>query len=114
MSNTVTVQNQNNGSFTQTKVIQSRSFDYAYDKNYILSNQVNHVQDSLKAKAGTSNLKLMPVYETMFTELKHQPRFTIQMKNAKLPAQVSQDWHGKQNYQREKLILQRLYVKIIV
>ena len=107
MSNKVTIQN-NGPAIKQTKVTQSRPFDYAYDKNYMLANQVNHVQDALKAKAAASNLKLMPIYATMFTELKHQPRFTIQMKNAQLPANVNQDWSGKQNYQREKIILQKL------
>jgi hypothetical protein len=80
MSQTVTLQN------AKSNMTKSRAFDYAYgsltlfkttvhliykikiitnrcfiiqlfkDKNYILSTQVNHNHDALKAKAGSSNL----------------------------------------------------------
>jgi hypothetical protein len=44
----------------------------------------------------------------MFSDLKHHPRFSIQMKNANLPPQVNADWYGRQNYQREQLVLHKL------
>jgi hypothetical protein len=50
----------------------------------------------------------MPIYQTMFSDLKHHPRFSITMKHANLPQHVKQDWYGKQNYQREKLIVHKL------
>lgn len=45
----------------------------------------------------------------MFSELQHHPRFSIQLKNNLiLPNHMNQEWSGKQNYTREKLILQKL------
>ena len=45
----------------------------------------------------------------MFSELRHHPRFTFQMKTAHgLPSHISQEWSGKNNYQREKMIVQKM------
>jgi hypothetical protein len=51
----------------------------------------------------------MPIYQTMFSELRHHPRFNFQFKQGKaLPPITNTDWPGKQNYQRERLILQKM------
>ncbi len=45
----------------------------------------------------------------MFSELRHHPRFTLQLKsNLVLPNHVNQEWSGKQNYARETLLTQKL------
>jgi hypothetical protein len=46
----------------------------------------------------------------MFSELRHHPRFTYQMRNEhSLPTHVSQqEWLGRANYQREQLILHKM------
>ena len=52
---------------------------------------------------------MLPIYQTMFSDLRHHPRFDFHYKNANtLPTHVNQEWPGKQNYQRERIILQKL------
>ena len=47
----------------------------------------------------------------MFSELKHNPRFQLQLKQSDVvPSHVSQDWPGKSNFQREAIILEKLLV----
>ena len=53
---------------------------------------------------------MLPVYQTMFSELRHHPRFDFHYKNYNgIPKHVNQEWAGKQNYHREKAIIQKLY-----
>jgi hypothetical protein len=47
----------------------------------------------------------------MFSELRHHARFQLQLKNNDaVPSHVNQDWPGKSNYQREAIILEKLFV----
>ena len=56
---------------------------------------------------------MMPVYPTMFSELRHHPRYTISLRpNNTLPQFVNSDWPDRANYQRERAILQKLYVPV--
>ena len=52
---------------------------------------------------------MLPIYQTMFSELRHHPRFDFHYKNHNgIPSHVNQEWAGKQNYQREQAIVQKL------
>ena len=52
---------------------------------------------------------MLPIYQTMFSELRHHPRFDFHYKSMNtLPSHMNPEWPGKQNYQREKVILQKL------
>lgn len=45
----------------------------------------------------------------MFSELQHHPRVQYQLKNYDpVPSHINQDWPGKQNFQREALILKKM------
>jgi hypothetical protein len=51
----------------------------------------------------------------MFSELKHNPRFQLQLKpNDVVPSHVNQDWPGKVNFQREAVILEKLFVSFFI
>jgi hypothetical protein len=51
----------------------------------------------------------------MFSELKHNPRFQLQLKpNDVVPSHVNQDWPGKANFQREAVILEKLFVSFFI
>ncbi|CAF0789210.1 unnamed protein product [Brachionus calyciflorus] len=109
MTTTIVQQKPTGSSFTRPKMMENRAFDYIYDKNYHLSTQTDHSLQAMKARSGNSNIHLLPIYQTMFSELKHHPRFTFQLKNnLVLPNHVNQDWPGKQTYTREKQILHKL------
>lgn len=52
---------------------------------------------------------MLPVFNTMFSELRHHPRFDFHYKNNNaLPKHMNQEWQGKQNYQRERAMVQKL------
>lgn len=52
---------------------------------------------------------MLPIYKTMFSELRHHPRFNFQYRTQHaLPEHMAnRDWPGTQNYLREKLIIQK-------
>ena len=51
----------------------------------------------------------MPIYKTMFSELRHHPRYTIQLHNTfVLPNHVNHEWPGRANYQRERQIITKM------
>lgn len=39
-----------------SKITANRPYDYIYDKNYLVSTQIDHMQQTFKARSGTSNL----------------------------------------------------------
>ena len=50
----------------------------------------------------------------MFSELRHNPRFQLQLKQSDVvPTHINQDWPGKTNFQREAIILEKLYFSIL-
>ncbi len=109
MATSTVIAKQNGPLIRQTKMMENRKFDYVYDKNYHLSTQTDHAKQSFKAQNGASNIKMLPVYQTMFSELRHHPRFDFHYRNYNaLPKHVNQEWPGQQNYNREKAIIQKL------
>lgn len=56
MTTTVVQQKQSSTSFSKTRMMENRAFDYVYDKNYHLSTQTDHQIQAMKAKSGSSNI----------------------------------------------------------
>lgn len=109
MATSTVIQKQSGPLIRQTKMAENRNFDYVYDKHYHLSTETDHAKQSFKAHNGASNIKMLPIYQTMFSELRHHPRVDFHYKNYNgIPKHVNQEWAGKQNYQREKAIIQKL------
>lgn len=51
-------------------MIENRRYDYAYDKNYHLSNQSDYIQESMKAQSSSSTIvKLKKKYEKYYFSL---------------------------------------------
>jgi len=106
---------QKTGAGTSTYVLkptalrQNRTYDYIYDKNFHLSSQIDHAKQTYQIRSGPDQIRTVPLYRTMFSELQHHPRYQYQLKNSTvLPSHMSQDWPGRQNQQREAVILRKL------
>ncbi|XP_013081110.2 cilia- and flagella-associated protein 91-like isoform X2 [Biomphalaria glabrata] len=83
----------------------SRIHDYLYDKNYILSSVRDHGRASFQAQTNTSRIKRVPVYKTMFSELRHHPRFQIHLDvSDPVPKFIGREWRGQHEQHREALI----------
>ena len=103
---------------------------YFLDKNHHLSSNIDHARQTFQIKSGPEQIvifylkyfklilnflsfiqKAIPIYKTMFSELKHHPRFQLQLKPSDVvPSHMNQDWPGKSNFQREAIILEKLFV----
>ncbi len=53
--------------------------------------------------------QMVPLYRTMFSELRHNPRFQLRLNtNEVLPQHINREWPGRRDYQREQAIIQKL------
>ncbi|KAH9509265.1 Cilia- and flagella-associated protein 91 [Bulinus truncatus] len=83
----------------------SRIHDYLYDQNYTLSSVRDHGRTGFQAQTNTSRIKRVPVYKTMFSELRHHPRFQIRLDvSDPVPKFISREWRGQQEQHRQALI----------
>lgn len=84
----------------QTQVIHrapqaGRRHDYLYDGDYTLGSERDHVRDSIKAKTDLSRVQRVPEYKTMFSELRHKPRFRLRLQNVDpVPPFIKREWRG--------------------
>ncbi|XP_070771194.1 cilia- and flagella-associated protein 91 [Enoplosus armatus] len=87
------------------KVVQrQRVYDYLYDPVYTVSSQVDHVRSSVKAYASKDRIRRVPEFGSMFSNLSHHPRYTVQMDPADpVPASIDRRWRGHSEQRREAL-----------
>ncbi|KAK2557492.1 Cilia- and flagella-associated protein 91 [Acropora cervicornis] len=64
---------------TQGKIQPSRTHDYLYDPLYSLSSDRDHARSTFKAHTGTDRIKRVPHFKTMFSDLRHHPRYSIHL-----------------------------------
>lgn len=96
---------------TQTQTIRkapvqmSRTHDYLYDKHHVLSSERDHARATFKAHTGTDRVKRVPIYKTMFSELRHHPRFQMRLDvTDPVPKFISRQWRGYAEQHREQII----------
>ncbi|CAH1796119.1 unnamed protein product [Owenia fusiformis] len=96
---------------TQTRAIHrqvaqnSRTHDYLYDPHYVLSSERDHARSTFKAHTSTDRVKRVAEYKTMFSELRHHPRFQMKLDvQDPVPKFISRQWRGYGEQQREALI----------
>lgn len=78
---------------------------YPVDPHHTLSSERDHARATFQAHTSTDRVKRIPIYQTMFSELKHQPRFTYQLEvTDPVPKFVSRQWTGYAEQAREALI----------
>ncbi|XP_065832082.1 cilia- and flagella-associated protein 91-like isoform X1 [Oscarella lobularis] len=77
------------------RVQPNRTHDYLYDPHFTVSSARDHVRETFKAQTSMNGIKRVPNFSTMFSELRHYPRATIQLdRTDPLPNFVSRQWHG--------------------
>lgn len=85
-------------SYTQTShrpPAPGRRHDYLYDRDYVVGSEKDHVRDSIKARTDLSRVQRVPEYKTMFSELRHKPRFRLRLQNADpVPPFIKREWRG--------------------
>ncbi|XP_052253819.1 cilia- and flagella-associated protein 91-like [Dreissena polymorpha] len=96
---------------TQTQTLRkapvqlSRTHDYLYDNLHVLASERDHARATFKAHTGTDRVKRVPVFNTMFSELRHHPRFQMRLDvTDPVPKFISRQWRGYADQHREQLI----------
>ncbi|KAL3885253.1 hypothetical protein ACJMK2_025341 [Sinanodonta woodiana] len=96
---------------TQTQTLRkapmqaSRTHDYLYEKDFFLSSERDHARSTFKAHTGTDRVKRVPIYNTMFSELRHHPRFQMRLDvTDPVPKFITRQWRGYADQNREALI----------
>ncbi|XP_012944765.1 cilia- and flagella-associated protein 91 [Aplysia californica] len=83
----------------------SRTHDYLYDQSYILSSERDHGRATFQAHTSTSRIKRVPEYKTMFSELRHFPRFGVRLDvTDPVPKSMNREWRGYGEQHRENMI----------
>jgi len=84
-SNTVTVR----PAHVQTE----RVHDYLYDKDYHVSGTRDHNRATYRSKTNDANVKQLYRYDTMFSELRHHPRYqTVLQQTDPVPQFITRSW----------------------
>ncbi|XP_034549653.1 cilia- and flagella-associated protein 91 [Notolabrus celidotus] len=87
-----------------TKVVnRQRAYDHLYDPVYTVSSEVDHVRSSLKAHA-SKDLRRVPEFGSMFSNLPHHPRYTIKLDSSDpVPPTIDRRWRGHTEQRRGAL-----------
>ncbi|XP_063812931.1 cilia- and flagella-associated protein 91 [Pseudophryne corroboree] len=73
-----------------------RSYDFLYDPVYTLSSERDHAQATFQAHMCYDRVQRVPEYPTMFSELVHQPRFTLRLQlKDPVPQFIDRQWRGR-------------------
>ncbi|OWF41651.1 cilia- and flagella-associated protein 91-like isoform X2 [Mizuhopecten yessoensis] len=93
---------------TQTQTIKrqaARTHDYLYDNHFVVSSERDHARATFKAHTGTDRVKRVPNYTTMFSELRHHPRFQMRLDvTDPVPKFISRQWRGYGEQQRDAMV----------
>lgn len=83
----------------------SRTHDYLYDKSYVLSSERDHGRATFQAHTGSNRIVRVPVYNTMFSELRHHPRFEVRLDvTDPVPKAINREWRGYADQNRDAMI----------
>lgn len=90
---------------THGKLQNSRTHDYLYDPLYTLSSDRDHARSTFKAHTGTDRIKRVPHFKTMFSDLRHYPRYGIHLEvTDPVPKFIPRQWRGYAEQDRDALI----------
>ncbi|XP_040278741.1 cilia- and flagella-associated protein 91 isoform X2 [Bufo bufo] len=75
----------------------SRSYDFLYDPLYTLSSQKDHAQTAIRAHVSHDRVEKVPEFPTMFSDLVHQPPFTLRLQlRDPVPQFINRQWRGRE------------------
>ncbi|XP_074652837.1 cilia- and flagella-associated protein 91-like [Tubulanus polymorphus] len=82
-----------------------RTHDYLYDPHFVSSSERDHARSTFKAHTSTDRVKRVPIFKTMFSELRHHPRFQMRLDiTDPVPRFIDRQWRGYAEQQRAALI----------
>ncbi|KAE8299214.1 Cilia- and flagella-associated protein 91 [Larimichthys crocea] len=88
----------------RTVIRPERVYDYLYDPVYTVSSEVDHARSNLKAYATTDRVRRVPEFGSMFSNLPHHPRFTVQLEPTDpVPPTIDRRWRGQTEQRQEAL-----------
>ncbi|KAI8509247.1 Cilia- and flagella-associated protein 91 [Branchiostoma belcheri] len=83
----------------------SRTHDYLYDPLFSVSSDRDHARATFKAHTSVDRIKRVPEYNTMFSSLRHHPRFSVRLEATDpVPAYINRQWRGYADQAREALV----------
>eukprot|EP01137_Pigoraptor_chileana_P011280 Opistho-2@61878 len=78
-----------------TSVQTSRTHDYLYDPNYIVSGARDHYRTMYRANTGNDRMITVPNYNSMFSELRHHPPASVHIIGSDpVPSTVNRSYRG--------------------
>ncbi|KAK9537745.1 hypothetical protein VZT92_005331 [Zoarces viviparus] len=103
MSEKISVTRTNSKTNEASKVVRpQRRYDNLYDPVYTVSSEVDHARSRVNASKG--RIRRVPVFESMFSDLSHYPRYTVQPDRADpVPAFMDRRWRGHMEQRVEAL-----------
>uniref|UniRef100_UPI003AABEBDA cilia- and flagella-associated protein 91 isoform X2 n=1 Tax=Centroberyx gerrardi TaxID=166262 RepID=UPI003AABEBDA len=98
-SRTVNKKNEGSKSFRPHRV-----YDYLYDPVFTVSGEVDHARSNLRAYASVDRVRKVPEFGSMFSNLPHHPRYTVQLDTTDpVPAFIDRRWRGHMEQRKEAL-----------
>nr|XP_054760069.1 cilia- and flagella-associated protein 91-like isoform X1 [Lytechinus pictus] len=87
------------------RIQQARTHDYLYDPIYTLSSERDHGRATFKANTTVERVGRVPQFNTMFSSLRHFPRFNVRLDPTDpVPRFVSRQWRGYADQAKEALV----------
>ncbi|XP_056410236.1 cilia- and flagella-associated protein 91 [Hyla sarda] len=75
----------------------NRNYDFIYDPLYTLSSEKDHAQAAFRAHVSHDRMQKVPEFPSMFSELVHEPRFTLRLQlKDPVPQFISRQWRGRE------------------
>ncbi|XP_027724336.1 cilia- and flagella-associated protein 91 isoform X1 [Vombatus ursinus] len=85
-------------------VASGRLYDYLYDPLFIVSSAKDHAQANIQATVMRNQLKKVPRFRTMFSNLQNYPRYmTFLNPSHPVPLFIDQEWRGWAEQRKEAL-----------
>ncbi|KAL8202516.1 UNVERIFIED_CONTAM: hypothetical protein K2H54_015962 [Gekko kuhli] len=82
----------------------NRAFDFLYDPLYTLSSERDHAQATVHAHLMNDEMKKLPVFKAMFSNLVHYRPYTVKLEDKNpVPPFIDQRWRGRAQQRLEAL-----------
>ncbi|TDH06784.1 hypothetical protein EPR50_G00117100 [Perca flavescens] len=89
---------------TSKVVRRQRVYDHLYDPVYTVSSEADHARSTLKAYGSNDRIRRVPEFGSMFSNLFHHPRYTLQLDPTDpVPASIDRRWRGHTEQRREAM-----------
>ena len=89
---------------TKTQLQPTRNYDFLYDPLHTLSSDRDHARATFKAHTDASRIKRVPVFKTMFSDVRNYPRYQIQLDSTDpVPKFIPRQWRGYSQQARDAI-----------